>query len=100
MDFKVILSPRSIQDLQEIVTYIAIDNPSAAKSLGDSLIERARSLCSLPERGRQVPEIGQPEIREIVLGSYRIVYRLRREARVVEIARFWHAARGSVTNLA
>jgi plasmid stabilization system protein ParE len=32
MDFKVILSPRAIQDLQEIVRYIAFDNPVVAEN--------------------------------------------------------------------
>lgn len=92
MDFKVILSPRAIRDLREIVRYIAWDNPRAAEKFGSLLIARARSLGTLPERGRVVPEFGNPAIRELIFKSYRIVYRIRREPRVVEISRFWHGA--------
>jgi toxin ParE1/3/4 len=95
MDFKVILSPRSIQDLQEIVRYISCDNPAAALSFGNQLIEKARGLGSFPELGRVVPELADPGIREMIFRSYRIVYRVRKTEKVVEISRFWHAARGA-----
>jgi toxin ParE1/3/4 len=95
MDFKVILSPRSIQDLQEIVRYISWDNPVAAQSFGHLLIEKARSLGAFPEAGRVVPETGDPDIREKIFRSYRIVYRVKKSEKVIEISRFWHAARGS-----
>jgi toxin ParE1/3/4 len=73
MDYKVILSPRAIQDLQEIVRYIAWDSPNDAEKFGHTLIDKAQSLSSLPERGRVVPEFKDPQIREIILKSYRIV---------------------------
>ena len=38
-----------------------------------------------------VPELGDESIREVVHGTYRIVYRLRDE--VVEIATVFHGAR-------
>jgi plasmid stabilization system protein ParE len=52
------------------------------------------SLRSFPELGRVVPERGEPNIREIVVGNYRVVYRFRREQKTVEILRVWHGARG------
>lgn len=95
MDYKVILSPRSIQDLQEIVRYISLDNPAQAEKFGRLLIEKTRVLETFPEIGREVPELGDPGIREIIFRSYRIVYRFRKDEEVVEISRFWHGARGS-----
>ncbi len=94
MDYKIILSPRAIQDLQEVVRYIAWDNPVQAEKFGHLLIGRARSLNTFPERGRVVPEIGNPAIREIIFKSYRIIYRIQNETRLVEISRIWHGARG------
>ena len=58
-----------------------------------SCIDRALTLATLPERGRVVPELGEPDIREIIFKSYRIVYRVRPGR--VEVIRFWHAARGT-----
>jgi plasmid stabilization system protein ParE len=95
MGYQVILSPRSIRDLEETVRYIAPHNPSAAKALGLALIARTKVLSEFPEMGRVVPEFGLPSIREIIFKSYRIVYRLNHESRVVEVSRFWHGARGA-----
>lgn len=75
MDCKVILSPRAIQDLGEIVRYISFKNPQAAEQFGYSLIDAALSLKNLPERGHLVPEFDDGVTRELLYGRYRIVYR-------------------------
>jgi plasmid stabilization system protein ParE len=63
------------------------------------------SVCSLfrepvylrdpSELGRLVPELADPLIREIIVRSYRVVYRLDDSRHLVEVIRFWHAARGT-----
>ena len=59
----------------------------------------ARSdLRDFPELGRVVPEFAHPSIREIVVRSYRVIYRLDHAGRRVDIARFWHGARGNPEN--
>jgi len=95
MNFKIILSPRAIQDLREIVRYIAFDNPLRVEEFGRELIVKTHALSSFPELGRRVPEIGAPHVREIVFKSYCIVYRVRHEQKLVEVSRFWHGARGT-----
>ena len=95
MDFKVILAPRAIQDLQEIVRYISVDNPERAESFGRELITKTRLLAAFPEMGRVVPEFNDPHIREIIHKSYRIVYRVNNQERRIEVSRFWHGARGT-----
>jgi len=95
MDCKVIISPRAIQDLQEIVRYISFDNPKAAERFGYALIDAALSLATFPERGRFVPEFDDGMTREIIYSPYRIVYRIKQEQRAVWVSRFWHAARGT-----
>lgn len=94
MDFEIVLAPRAIQDLQEIVRYISIDNPERAESFGRELITKIRMLAAFPEMGRVVPEFNEPHIREIIHKSYRIVYRVRLQERRIEVSRFWHGARG------
>lgn len=44
--------------------------------------------------GRMVPEFRRPELREVIHASYRVIYRVQREGKAVEVVRFWHAARG------
>ena len=62
--------------------------------LGNALISRTELLAEFPEIGRTVPEFRRSDLREIIHGSYRIIYRLGTDQPIVEIVRFWHAARG------
>jgi plasmid stabilization system protein ParE len=94
MDFKVFLSLQALNDLERIVTYIALGDVAAATRIGNQLLSAALSLSTFPERGRVVPEFRRPELREIVLRSYRIIYRVNNADMSLEIVRFWHAARG------
>ena len=48
-------------------------------------------LIDFPASGRMVPEIGEKSIREVILGSYRIIYRRRSEA--VDVLTVHHGAR-------
>lgn len=45
----------------------------------------------MPGIGRVVPEIGEPTVREILRGMYRVIYRYRDER--VEILTVFHGAR-------
>ena len=93
--FKVILSPHSLRDLEEIVRYIAADNPAAADRFGQRLINEAEAAGTHPLAGRVVPEFDEAAIRERIHRSYRIVYRVDESRQIVVVSRFWHAARGT-----
>lgn len=94
-EYKVVFGRRSRSDLKDLVGYIrrASGAPEVAERFGIGLVRKAVSLSTFPERGRIVPELGLPEVREIIFRSYRIVYRI--VPRQVQILRFWHAARGA-----
>ena len=94
MDFKIVWTLRSREDLRDITTFISKDNPPAALKLGDQIFARVDSLEQFPELGRVVPERNQPHIREIVVKPYRIVYRVHLKEKFLEILRVWHGARG------
>lgn len=94
MDFKIVWTLRSRYDLRDIATFIAKDNPQAAIKLGEQFFARVDTLEKFPKLGRIVPERGQPHIREIVVRPYRVVYRLRKPEKLVEVLRVWHGARG------
>ena len=66
MGWPVILTPQSQNDLREIVTFIARDNPERARTFGNLLVDRALSVGPHPEKGRVVPELDDPAVREIV----------------------------------
>jgi toxin ParE1/3/4 len=94
MAYDLVWSPVALDDLHDIVVFIARDNPDRAMSFGFELISRTERLRQSPEFGRMVPEYQNPGIREIILRPYRIVYRNNHEKRRCEIARVWHSARG------
>ncbi|GDX11799.1 hypothetical protein LBMAG57_35710 [Verrucomicrobiota bacterium] len=93
--FQVILSPRSLHDLEEIVRYIAADSPQAAERFGQRLIAEAEAVGMHPFAGSVVREFGDPLVRERIHRSYRIVYRVDEQRQMVVVSRFWHAARGT-----
>ena len=95
MGFPVILTPQSQDDLAHIVRYIAKDNPDHARAFGNLLIDKALSIGTLPERGRVVPELNDPSVREIIHEPYRIIYEIFHDPTVIYVLRFWHAARGT-----
>lgn len=94
MDYEVVLSPSARADLRDIVRYISFDAPDRALEFGLFLVSRTRLLAYSPQLGRIVPEFEDPFIREIIVRSYRVVYRVDDSHRLVEVIRFWHAARG------
>lgn len=72
---KIIWSPLAIDRITELAEYIAQDNPSAAQTWVESIFQKGESLKKFPKSGRIVPEITNEEIREIIFGNYRIIYR-------------------------
>ena len=94
MDYQVVLSSSCRKDLQDIVRYISLDDPSRALEFGRFLIHHIKSLGKFPERGRVVPELDDDTLREIIVRSYRVIYRVNHDKRSLEVIRFWHAGRG------
>lgn len=94
MGCPVILTPEAQNNLREIVSYIARDSPERARKFGNILIDEALFIGTFPEMGQVVPEVGDPSVREIVHGSYRIIYELVHDPSTVFVLRFWHGARG------
>ena len=82
---------RAIADVQSITQFIAQDSPHAAQLVTQRLIAAVERLALFPQSGRIVPEIDDPLIREVIQGSYRIVYRLIRQE--LHILTVHHAAR-------
>ena len=77
--------------VESAAEYIARDSPRYAAALVREARDAARSLRQLAERGRVVPEENDPNIRELFVQSYRLIYRLR--GNEVEIINFIHGAR-------
>ncbi len=85
---KIVWSPLAIDRATEIAEYISLDDPAAAQSWIDTVFKQVGVLKSSPELGRIVPEISRKDIREIILGNYRIIY--RNEKKCVSILTIRH----------
>ena len=72
----IIWSPLAVDRAGDIADYIALDNPAAANRWVETLFEKVTVLKFTPKLGRQVPEIGRDDIRELFFGNYRIIYRV------------------------
>ncbi len=70
---KINWSPLSLDRILEIAKYIAEDKPGASNNWIESVFKSVERLVKFPESGRIVPEIKRSEIREILLGNYRII---------------------------
>jgi len=70
---------QAVTDLQAIRDYIARDSPRYGHLVAERLFEATQRLEDFPLLGRMVPELGLDDIREIIVGEYRIVYRMQRK---------------------
>jgi len=72
---KLIWTREALNNTIEIENYISQDNPSKAIEFMGYLIDKCEYLIDNPEMGRVVPEFSDPQIRELIVKNYRIVYR-------------------------
>lgn len=72
----VVWTNRAIADLEAIGDFIASDNPPAASRWVGDLMATAERAAGAPMAGRQVPELGRENLREVFKRTYRMVYRV------------------------
>lgn len=84
-------TPQAADDLEAITNFIAADSPQYAKLFAMDVLVAVERLADFPNSGRVVPELKDPAIREMLFGSYRIVYRVRGD--LVEVLTVYHGAR-------
>jgi len=95
MAFQIVWSQTAVEDLREIVKFIALDDATAAASLAERILTRIERAAELPFSNRAVPERAERSVREVILKPYRIVYQVDDRRGAIHILRVWHAARGA-----
>ena len=88
---EVIWAEAAWNDLEEAADYIAKDSSYYAAAFVREVRDAASSLSNFAKRGRIVPEFNNPNIREIFVRSYRMIYQIAE--RKVNIVGFIHGAR-------
>ena len=62
-------------DLDRIAEYIAIQNPHAAQSLIQNILDKTELLSKQPHSGKPIPEISETLYREWIIPPCRIFYK-------------------------
>jgi toxin ParE1/3/4 len=82
MAHRVIWSQAALRDLEAVAEFIAQDSPAYARAVVRKLLSAGRQLEAFPFSGRAVAEVGEPTIREIMVYSYRLIYRVSADSLV------------------
>ncbi|MGB5522370.1 MAG: type II toxin-antitoxin system RelE/ParE family toxin [Polyangiales bacterium] len=82
---------QAVEDVESIRKFIANDSDAYADLVVARLLEAVERLKHFPRSGRIVPELADPQLREIIESPYRIVYRVLDES--VEILTVFRASR-------
>ena len=91
MDYDLVYTQRALNDLAEIVTYIAEDDSDAALRFGNSLLDYLDLLCRYPRIGPAIRE--RSEVRKLVHSPIEIYYRIQEREHKVEILHLRHGSR-------
>jgi toxin ParE1/3/4 len=89
---KIVWTDLSVFELKEIFDYISLDSKRYAKNQVENIKSKSQILKTMPDIGRIVPELENSEIRELIEGNYRIVYRIKTK-NIVEILTVHHSSR-------
>ena len=82
----------AIENLNDIGDYIEKDSFRYAEIVVNSLFDSTDILEQHPFVGRMVPEFNNKNIRELIRGNYRVVYKVLNENRI-DIITVHHSAR-------
>jgi plasmid stabilization system protein ParE len=74
--------------LEDIESFIAQENATAAKETVAAILARARQLQTAPLSGRQIPDYREDDLRELLERPYRIIYRVKHDS--VEVLTVMH----------
>ncbi len=74
---------QAVEDIRAIREFIERDSPRYGHLVAERLVESTSQIALFPKAGRVVPEIGRQDVREIIVGEYRIVYRLEADVAVL-----------------
>jgi toxin ParE1/3/4 len=88
---KVVWTESALLDLRAIHEYISTDSEFYANRFVDRLIDTVEGIQEFPRKGRVVPEFNNPDIREVIVGPYRVVYRIY--SGFVGVVRIHHSSR-------
>lgn len=88
---KVYWTDTARDQLRFIHAYIARSSPQYAQRVVDRLTRRSQQIAEFPLSGREVPEFGVPQIRQVLDGPFRIIYYIKPDQ--IDVLAVIHGAR-------
>ena len=89
----IVWSDPAVEDLEAAVEFIAKDSDAYARSLAQLAVDAAESLRSFPNRGHRLPDRKLSKYRELIIGSYRLVYLVEKKRVLIVAVLHGHRAR-------
>lgn len=80
----------AVRHLSAIYSYIAQNSPKYAERMVDRLTRRSQQIANFPLSGRVTAEFATEQIREVIEGSYRIIYYIKPDQ--IDILAVLHSA--------
>ena len=88
----IVWSDPAVDDLEAAVTFIAKDSDAYARSLAQLAVDAADSLRKFPNRGHRLPDPKLARFRELIIGSYRLVYLVEKKRVLIVAVMHGHRA--------
>lgn len=85
---EVIWTKQAIRMVNEFVDYIAQDDYETAEQWAVELMSQTDKLAEHPRIGRVIPEYNEETLRELIVGNYRLPYRVKEDGIYIEAV--WH----------
>jgi plasmid stabilization system protein ParE len=98
MTYRVVITPTAEANLDEILRFIALDNPAAARNFVAGLRGKMKTLAENPRRCPFAPEDGLDgmELRHLIHGEYRIIFAI--DSGRVTVLQIRHGARRPISD--
>jgi plasmid stabilization system protein ParE len=87
---KVVVSAGARADLERLVAFLVVLNPTASRNARESIADAMRSLQEFPDRGKPAGN-GRDLFKRFGRAAYVIRYRVDHDTDEVIVLRIWHS---------
>jgi plasmid stabilization system protein ParE len=91
VDYRLLYSQKSLNDLDEILGHIAEDDAEAASRFGTSVLDHVDLLSRFPRLGGVIRK--RSRVRKLLHSPLLVYYRLDEDKKLIEILHIRHGAR-------
>lgn len=91
MDYRLRFTQRALNDLAEIIGYIAEDDSESASRFASTLLDHVELLARFPRMGEIIRE--RSRVRRLIHSPILVYYRIDEDATIVDVLHFRHGSR-------